>query len=88
MPLIKSASKRAFQENVRKEISAGRPPKQAVAIAYATRRSAQSHHSDHSRRRSDHYHSQVVEATKIDRGATKMTRQAATRGKVEEMWER
>jgi hypothetical protein len=40
MPLIKSTSKQAFQKNVRKEISAGKPPKQAVAIAYATRRSA------------------------------------------------
>jgi hypothetical protein len=40
MPLIKSKSKQAFQKNVRKEIAAGKPPKQAVAIAYATRRAA------------------------------------------------
>lgn len=39
MPLIKSKSKQAFQKNVRKEIAAGKPPKQAVAIAYATKRS-------------------------------------------------
>ena len=40
MPLIKSTSKPAFQKNVKKEIAAGRPVKQAVAIAYATKRSA------------------------------------------------
>jgi len=40
MPLIKSKSKQAFKENVKKEIAAGKPPKQAVAIAYATKRSA------------------------------------------------
>ena len=40
MPLIKSTSKKAFNKNVKKEIAAGKPPKQAVAIAYATRRSA------------------------------------------------
>jgi len=40
MPLIKSTSKKAFQKNVKKEISAGKPVKQAVAIAYATKRSA------------------------------------------------
>jgi len=40
MPLIKSASKPAFQKNIKKEIAAGKPPKQAVAIAYATKRAA------------------------------------------------
>ena len=40
MPLIKSTSKKAFKSNVEKEIAAGKPPKQAVAIAYATKRAA------------------------------------------------
>lgn len=40
MPLIKSTSKKAFQKNVKREISAGKPVKQAVAIAYATKREA------------------------------------------------
>jgi hypothetical protein len=40
MPLTKSTSRKAFQENVKKEIAAGKPPKQAVAIAYATKREA------------------------------------------------
>lgn len=40
MPLIKSTSKQAFQKNVKTEIGAGKPPKQAVAIAYSTKRAA------------------------------------------------
>ena len=40
MPLKKSTSKKAFTENVRAEIAAGKPQKQAVAIAYAVKRSA------------------------------------------------
>ena len=42
MPLTKSTSKKAFKENVEKEIAAGKPPRQAVAIAYATKRAAAS----------------------------------------------
>jgi len=89
MPLIKSTSKAAFGKNIAQEMKAGRPQKQAVAIAYSTRREAAKkteHHSDHSRQRSDHYHSRVIEGTAIDHGPTKMTRQAATRGKAEEAW--
>ena len=33
MPLVKSSSKNAFRKNVATEIKAGKPPKQAVAIA-------------------------------------------------------
>ena len=40
MPLQKSTSKKAFQSNLRAEIAAGKPPKQAVAIAYSVRRRA------------------------------------------------
>lgn len=41
MPLKKSTSKAAFKENVAKEIKEGKkPPKQAVAIAYAVKREA------------------------------------------------
>lgn len=76
MPLIKSTSKQAFGENIARERAAGKPIKQAVAIAYSERRSAQkdSHHSSHSARRSEHYHSRVVEPVRIDQGANKMTR--------------
>jgi hypothetical protein len=40
MPLVKSASKNAFRKNIKAEVAAGKPPKQAVAIAYSTKRSA------------------------------------------------
>ena len=42
MPLVKSASKEAFRKNVKAEIAAGKPEKQAVAIAYSTQRAASS----------------------------------------------
>jgi len=38
MPLTKSSSEKAFVANIKKEIKAGKPKKQAVAIAYATKR--------------------------------------------------
>ena len=40
MPLKKSSSKKAFKENVRAEVHAGKPVKQAVAIAYDVKRKA------------------------------------------------
>lgn len=38
MPLKKSGSKKAFRENIKKEIKAGKSQKQAVAIAYSVKR--------------------------------------------------
>jgi hypothetical protein len=40
MPLVKSKSEAAFKKNVKTEIAHGKPPKQAIAIAYATKRAA------------------------------------------------
>jgi hypothetical protein len=40
MPLIKSKSDKAFKSNVKAEIAAGKPQKQAVAIAYSTKRAS------------------------------------------------
>ena len=40
MPLVKSKSEKAFKENIRAEVKSGKPVKQAVAIAYATKRAA------------------------------------------------
>ena len=36
MPLIKSPSPKAVSKNIRTEVAAGKPPKQAVAIALNT----------------------------------------------------
>lgn len=41
MPLKKSASPKAFSANVKTEMKAGKPQKQAVAIAYSVKRQAQ-----------------------------------------------
>lgn len=41
MPLQKSKSQQAFKENIRTEVKAGKPVKQAVAIAYSQQRRAQ-----------------------------------------------
>lgn len=38
MPLIQGKSKKSFEKNVETEIDAGKPPKQAVAIAYNVKR--------------------------------------------------
>lgn len=41
MPLVKgraAKSKKGFSENIRREVQAGKPQKQAVAIAYAQAR--------------------------------------------------
>jgi hypothetical protein len=40
MPLKKGKSKKAFSENVKTEMAAGKPQKQAVAIAYSQKRKA------------------------------------------------
>lgn len=40
MPLIKGKSEKAFKENIRTEVKAGKPVKQAVAIAYDVQRRA------------------------------------------------
>lgn len=42
MPLKKSSSKKAFVKNIKEEIKAGKPQKQAVAIAYTVKRKAKS----------------------------------------------
>lgn len=40
MPLVKSTGKKAFSTNVEREMQAGKPQKQAVAIAYSVQRRA------------------------------------------------
>ena len=41
MPLKKSSSPKAFKENIKAEVKAGKPVKQAVAIAYSQKRAAE-----------------------------------------------
>ena len=41
MPLIKGKSEKAFKSNIKAEIAAGKPQKQAVAIAYSVKRKAE-----------------------------------------------
>ena len=38
MPVAKSGSKKAFVANLKAELTAGRPKKQALAIAYSYKR--------------------------------------------------
>lgn len=40
MPLVKSKSEKAFKQNIKAEVKAGKPVKQAVAIAYDVQRRA------------------------------------------------
>jgi hypothetical protein len=40
MPLKKSASDKAFTANLKAELGAGKPRKQALAIAYSVKRQA------------------------------------------------
>jgi len=41
MPLKKSTSPKAFKENIKTEVKAGKPVRQAVAIAYSEKREAE-----------------------------------------------
>ena len=41
MPLKKSPTPAAFKANIRTEVKAGKPVKQAVAISYAVKRQAE-----------------------------------------------
>ena len=56
MPLIHSSSKSARGENIRREIDAGKDPKQAVAIAYDVQRRAAHEHAT-TMAAADHLHS-------------------------------
>jgi hypothetical protein len=41
MPLKKSPTPQALSKNIKAEIKAGKPPKQAVAIVYSVKREAE-----------------------------------------------
>jgi hypothetical protein len=46
MPLVKSKSDKAFKKNISAEVKAGKPVKQAVAIAYAVKRASKKEGGD------------------------------------------
>lgn len=55
MPLIKSKSDAARQENIKTEIDSGKPIKQAIAIGYANQREVKSHaHDEQKQERYEH----------------------------------
>jgi hypothetical protein len=83
MPLTRSTSKKAFSHNVKAEMNAGKPLKQSLAIAYSEKREAEhGHHSEHSAKRSRHYHEVVV--GKTEKGPTKMTQRRGQKDNMEE----
>jgi hypothetical protein len=51
MPLMRSVTDKAFKSNIRREVGAGKPVKQAVAIAYSEKRKAAARKSATSRSR-------------------------------------
>lgn len=65
MPLIKSKSPEAFKKNIKAEIAAGKPQKQAVAIAYSVKRAAK-------KAKGGAMHDDVAEDKKLIKKAFKM----------------
>ena len=65
MPLIKSKSPKAFQKNIKAEIEAGKPQKQAVAIAYDVARRAK-------KAKGGAMHEDIAEDKKMVKKAIKM----------------
>lgn len=52
MPLVKSASDKAFTQNLKRELGAGVPKKQALAIAYSVQKeAAKKNHAKAAKRR-------------------------------------
>jgi hypothetical protein len=50
MPLMRSVTDKAFKSNIRREVHAGKPVRQAVAIAYSEKRKAAARKAATSRR--------------------------------------
>ena len=77
MPLIKSTSKKAFGENIAREREAGKPEKQAVAIAYSEKAAAgkkEKHHSSHIEELGSAYEQHVSSGAKNLHPAVTMSR--------------
>jgi len=78
MPLIKSTSKKALGENIAREREAGKPEKQAVAIAYSEKNAAKKektpHHSSHIEELGSAYEQHVSSGAKNLHPAVTMSR--------------
>ena len=66
MPLKSGSSKETISKNIKTEMKAGKPQKQSVAIAYATKRDAakSKHHSNHIEELGSAYESNSVSSGK------------------------
>lgn len=65
MPLIKRKSEKAFEKNISTEVKAGKPVKQAVAIAYDVQRRAK-------KAKGGSMHDDVAQDKKLIKKALKM----------------
>lgn len=65
MPLIKRKSEKAFEKNISTEVKAGKPVKQAIAIAYDVQRRAK-------KAKGGSMHDDVAEDKKLIKKALKM----------------
>lgn len=74
MPLIKSKSPEAFKKNIEAEVKAGKPQKQAVAIAYSVKRAAK-------KAKGGAMHDDVAEDKKLIKKAFKMHDEQRHEGK-------
>jgi len=89
MPLIKSKSDKAFKHTIKAEIAAGKPQKQAVAIAYNTKRVAKkatggSTDPMHYDSDQDYYETLASKGIKRPAGWTKSERESVLSGKAAE----
>jgi len=74
MPLTKSSSKKAFSHNVSKEMHAGKPQKQALAIAYAVKRKNRKAHGGEMNEKL-HPHAKYAEGGMVDRSQERLPRE-------------
>jgi hypothetical protein len=77
MPLVKSKSKEAFSKNISTEIKAGKPPKQAAAIAYSVQRDAEKKKSGGKVGLWDNIH---AKRERIERGSGERMRKPGSEG--------
>lgn len=82
MPLIHSKSKKAFQENISREVAAGKPVKQAVAIAYdvAGKAKRDDEHSKHNAEMASAYEHQIAHTNQDFHTGVRSAKLKSTKG--------